>query len=98
MRASASGSHDDKCNPSSHVNYRYLTSSEKSQRLKESHQQNRMLQQQVKCLESQLEKLCIQRSVSVESGLNDKLKENCCRTVNTQSNHILKVRDYVVSL
>ena len=77
MRASA------RCNPSSHVNYRYLTSSEKSQRLKESHQQNRMLQQ-VKRLESQLEKLCIQRAVSVESGLNDELKE----IVAEQSIHI----------
>ena len=84
MRVSASGSHDDRCNPSSHVNYRYLTSSEKSQRLKESHQQNRMLQQQVKRLESRLEKLCVQRAVSVDSGLNDELKE----IVAQQSIHI----------
>ena len=82
MRTSASGSHDDRCNPSSHVNYRYLTSFEKSQRLKESHQQNRMLQQQVKHLESRLEN-CVQRGVSVDSGL-DELKE----IVAEQSIHI----------
>ncbi len=76
----------NKCSPSSHVNYRYLNSPEKRQRLRKLHHQNRITKQKVTRMKARIEKLTEERSVPVDSILDTEIRE----IVTEQSSAVLQ--------
>ena len=65
----------NKCHPSSHANYRYLSIPEKCQRLKELHHQSRITKQKITHLRARIEALTSIRAVTVDSSLVEELRE-----------------------
>jgi len=63
----------DKSNPNSHTNYRFLTSPEKTARLKKLHDRTRLMQQNINRLNSQIKKLIEDNGTEVDDDLNKAL-------------------------
>ena len=63
----------DKSNPTSHTNYRFLTSPEKTARLKNLHDRTRTMQQNINRLNSQIRKVIEDNGTEVDDGLNKAL-------------------------
>ena len=63
----------DKTDPSSHTNYRFLSSKEKSERLKNLHDQARVMQQNINRLRDQINKQIDEKGTEVEDDLDEAL-------------------------
>ena len=63
----------DKSNPMSHTNYRFLTSPEKTARLKNLYDRTRTMQQNINRLNSQIRKLIEDNGTEVDDDLNKAL-------------------------
>ena len=67
--------HSDISNPSSHTNYRFLSTSEKDERLQRLHHLHRYDQQKIARLRAALERTIEQRGVVVDDDLHQDLRE-----------------------
>ena len=66
---------EERTNPRSHTNYRFLSSQEKTARLKNLHDQARTMQQAIDCLRDQVKKLIDENAKEVEDDLDEALVE-----------------------
>ena len=71
---------------SSHTNYRYLSSPEKTERLKQLHHQNRIFTMQMSRLKLKLEKVIYQRGVTVD----DDMSTDLCTIMKEEQQHVEK--------
>ena len=69
------GSTDDSSQPSSHTNYRYLSSPVKNERLQHLHQLSRASAKRLKRIQEKLEATTQAHGVDVDEDLHDSLKE-----------------------
>ena len=73
-RLQSSSKDNDKSDPKSHTNYRYLSSPEKHDRLKRLHDQCKVMRQQLSRTQQKLEQALEQRGVSIGEDLHEELE------------------------
>ena len=71
---------------SSHTNYRFLSSPEKIERLKQLHHQNRICTKQLARLKLKLEEVIYQRGVTID----DEMSTDLCSIMNEEQQHVEK--------
>ena len=81
-RLSSRASVANKCHPSSHTNYRFLTTLEKAECLQKLHQLAKVRRQQIERLRACLELIIEERGIDIERELHDDLKD-----IMTQNTH-----------
>jgi len=63
----------ESCEASSHTNYRYLTPSQKDQRMKNLHDEFRSKEQQIQALHKKVENMIREEGVKVDSNMHSDL-------------------------
>ena len=66
----------DKCHPSSHTNYRFLTTPEKAEHLQKLHQSVKVRRQRLERLRAHIELIIEEWGIEVKREIDDDLKDN----------------------